>query len=292
MPRGLVGAPVERISVQRAMLAASVVACMSVGSADAQPIHDRIYQPSKLDLNLADLPAGSATINVVTADGLTLTGIDVPGRSDRPLVLIFHGNGSGADATAKWFAPLASRGYGLIVAEYRGYATNPGRPDEAGLAKDADAFYAYAKERANGRPVIVIGHSLGGGVAFGLATRQRLDALIAIATFTRLRDMAPKIARAFVQERYDNLAAVATLDEPWFLLHGTADEIVPAGMANKLHNAAVNARRRGASYVLTGATHHPDGTLLADVIDAVVAQLLGHTPTPLPPSVKSFPFGG
>lgn len=272
-------------------VAAVLVLAWSV-PAPAQSIHDRIYQPPLTPLSLAGLPGGAALTHVSTADGLSLTGIDIAGGPDRPVLLVLHGNGSGADATARWFAPLAARGYGLVLAEYRGYSANPGRPDERGLAADADAFLAHAKTIAGARRVIVIGHSLGGGVAFGLARRQRLDALVTIGTFTGLRAMAPKIARAFIGDRYDNLGAVPTLDEPFFLIHGTADETVPATMGNALHNAALTGQRQGASFVLVGADHHPDGALIADVIDTIAARLDGREPPALPPTVKVFPFGG
>ncbi|KQM77795.1 alpha/beta hydrolase [Sphingomonas sp. Leaf22] len=277
---------------EAALLFAFILSVTVASSASAQIFRDRIYRPPTHRLDMTNLPTEADAIHVKAADGTDLTGIEVRGRSDRPLVLIFHGNGSGADDTTRWFAPLADRGYGIIAAEYRGYSGNPGTPSEAGLAQDADAFYAYAKARSQGRPVLVIGHSLGGGVAFGLAMRQRLDALITIGVFTRLKAMAPKIARAFLADRYDNLAAVAALDEPWFLLHGTADDVVSTAMANELHNAAVRRRKSGASFALAGANHHPNGELVADIIDLLTAQSQGRTSMPLPPFVKTYPFGG
>jgi hypothetical protein len=141
------------------------------------------------------------------------------------------------------------------------------------------------------RRVIVVGHSLGGGVAFGLATRERLDALVTIGTFTRLRAMAPKIARAFIKDRYDNLAAVPALDEPFYLLHGTADDVVPAQLGNELHNAAVRAKRQGASFVLAGEGHAPDGAKVAVIVGAVAARLDRPDVALTPPAgVQLFPF--
>jgi hypothetical protein len=46
-----------------------------------------------------------------------------------------------------------------------------------------------------------------------LAGREKLDAVVTIGAFTRLREFVPKIARGFVSDRYDNLAAIAALDE-------------------------------------------------------------------------------
>lgn len=194
--------------------------------------------------------------------------------------------------TLDWFAPLATAGYGVVAAEYRGYSGNPGRADESGVGRDADTFYAEARRLAGRNRVIVVGHSLGGGVAFGLAMRQKLDALVTIGTFTGLRAMAPKIARAFIADRYDNLAAVPKLDEPYFLIHGLADDTVPAAMGQELHKAAFLAKRDGFSAVIRGAGHNPDGSAIAAIVEAIATRL-DHPDAaapPLPDTVKLIAF--
>ncbi|MES2021980.1 MAG: alpha/beta hydrolase [Pseudomonadota bacterium] len=259
----------------------------------SQSIHDRIYPAPTTPIATATLPAGAERVAVHTSDGLSITGAAIAAAPGKPTLLVFHGNGSSAMSTLDWFAPAIAKGYGVVAAEYRGYSGNPGRADEAGLAHDADAFYAEARRRAGGGRLIVVGHSLGGGVAFGLASRQKLDALVTIGTFTSLRAMVPKIARAFVSDRYDNLATVPTLDEPYFLIHGLADDTVPAAMGQELHKAAYAAKRPGFSLVIQGANHHPDGALLAAILEMIVAHL-DHpdaAPLALPDTVKMYGFG-
>jgi pimeloyl-ACP methyl ester carboxylesterase len=180
-----------------------------------------------------------------------------------------------------------------VAAEYRGYSRNPGRPDERGLGADADAFLALARQRAGEGPVWALGHSLGGGVAIGLARRAPLDALVTVGAFTRLRAMAPKVARAFVPDAYDNLAAVPRLTVPWILVHGNDDGTVPITEARTLHLAAGTARLRGGTFVVMGADHKPDGAVLLAVCDAVGRWLRdGAWPVAsLPEAAKLLPFG-
>lgn len=247
----------------------------------------RIYPAPKAPLTAAALPAGARLVTVTTRDSLALTGAEIPAKGDRPTLLVFHGNGSGAATVLTWFAPLIADGYGVVAAEYRGYSANPGKPDEPGLAADADAFFAEAQRLAGGHHLYVVGHSLGGGVAFGLAMRQKLDALITIGTFSRLRAMAPRIARAFLTDRYDNLADVPRLDEPYFLIHGTADDTVPASEGGLLVQAAHDAHNPGAWFRIAGASHHPDGKTIATIIESIDAHLdkPGQPEPPLPASV-------
>ncbi len=255
-----------------AILVAAPLACAA--PAHAGPINDRIYPAPKAALTLDGTPTGTAPITVVSRDGLSLTGLALPAQPGRPTLLVFHGNGSSATTLMRWFAPLAARGYGIVAAEYRGYSANPGKPSEPGLAADADAFFAYARGQRPTR-LIVVGHSLGGAVALGLANREKLDAVVTIGAFTQLREFVPKIARGFVSDHYDNLAAVAALDEPYFLIHGTSDETVPSQMGSALHGAAGKAHREGASFVIMGAGHAPTGEHLATIVEEINRHLDG-----------------
>lgn len=280
--------------IVRACAAAAVAASLVAATpAAAGPVHDRIYPAPTAPLALDGLPPAAALTSVRTGDGLTLQGILVPARAGMPTLLVFHGNGSSAADAARWLAPLAAAGYGFVAAEYRGYSGNPGRPDEQGLGADADAFLALARAQAREGPVWALGHSLGAGVAIGLARRAKLDALVTVGAFTRLRAMAPKAARAFVPNGYDNLAAVPRLDLPWILVHGSADATVPLGEARALHQAAGAAHLRGAAFVVMEAGHRPDGAILLDLCEAARGWLAtGEWPVAsLPAAAKLLPFG-
>ena len=276
-----------------AALCGAVLLLATTAPVLGQSIHDRMYPAPTAPIATATLPGAARLVRVTTADKLAIVGAEVAAQPGKPTLLVFHGNASSAMSTLDWFAPLIAQGYGVVAAEYRGYSGNPGRADEAGLARDADAFYEEARRIAKGSRVIVVGHSLGGGVAFGLASRHTLDALVTIGTFTDMRAMAPKIARAFISDRYDNLATVPKLDEPLFIIHGTADDTVPAQMGNALHNAAVDTKRKGFSLVIRGADHHPNSAMIATLIGVIAAHLDDPAAAlpPLPDTVKLYSFG-
>ncbi|MGB3724039.1 MAG: alpha/beta hydrolase [Pacificimonas sp.] len=226
-------------------------------------IRSMIYYPPTAPLSLTGLPSGARMVEVETADGLALKGVHVPGEAAQPLLLVFHGNAASADAQAAWFAPLAVAGYSLLSAEYRGYSGNPGEPSQEGLAKDADAYLARARALAGDAPVYVVGHSLGGGVAFDLSRRHRLDMLVTLSTFTSVVDMAPSWAGWLVPDKYDNRNAVAVSDVPLLILHGRDDGVVPFAHGEALARAADAAGRRHLFMPVAG-DHNPDvGDILA-----------------------------
>ena len=277
----------------KALACLTVIGALLLAAPASAQIHERIYPAPTAPLDLAGLPTGAVIDTVRTADGLTLKGLEIAPRDGKPTLLMFHGNGSSAATSMRWLAPLLTEGYGLVAAEYREYSGNPGRASEAGLAADADAFFARARVVSGGGKLIVVGHSLGGGVAFGLARRQKLDALVTIGTFTDLRTMAPAAARWMISDRYDNAGAIVTLDEPCYLVHGTADQVVPYVHGQALRAAGSKARKDGALFTVGGAGHGPDGAVLAMILRAVAAKTQGGgvMKVQLPPGVQLTPFG-
>jgi fermentation-respiration switch protein FrsA (DUF1100 family) len=274
-----------------AVVASSLV--LALGMDARAQIHERIYPAPTAPLSLTGLPAGAVFVTVTTADGVTLKGIEVAPRDGQPTFLMFHGNGSAASRSVEWLSPLIAEGYGVVAAEYREYSGNPGRASEKGLAADADAFYARARTVAGGGKLIVVGHSLGGGVALSLSRRQTLDALVTIGTFSSLTDMAPAFARPLLTDRYDNKGAVGALDEPYYLIHGDADDVVPFAQGQVLGRAAVAAHRQGAMFTVHGAGHAPDTPTLAAILRAVAAKTQangGPIEAQLPGSVALAPF--
>jgi fermentation-respiration switch protein FrsA (DUF1100 family) len=270
-----------------------LTAALSMGDVTAAQIHAGVYPAPTAPLSTADLPGKTAIDQVRTADGVMLKGIEIPPAAGKPTLLVFHGNESSAMETVRWFAPLLAEGYGIVAAEYRGYSGNPGNAGEAGLAADADAFYWRARTLAGTGRLIVVGHSLGGGVAFGLARRERLDALVTIGTFTSLAAMLPAEARTLTPDRYDNRAAVADLDEPYYEIHGTADDTVPYAQGQELARAATAAHKTGAAFSIEGAGHAPGGMALAMILRAIAAKLDNGATTvkvTLPLNVKVIPF--
>jgi uncharacterized protein len=274
--------------------ALSVALVLGIGSfATAGMVTSRIYPAPVAPLTLDGLPTAARFVEVTTVDSLTLKGILVPAKPGMPLLLVFHGNASSATKPIRWLAPLIEQGYGVLAAEYRGYSGMPGKPSEPGLERDAGAFAARARLEAKGAPLWLVGHSLGSGVALNLARRERFDTVVTIGAFTRIRAMTSGLARALVPDAYRNEDNVPHLPDAYILIHGTADDLVPAGMGNTLHAAATRAGRTGASVVMIGEGHQPDAHKLCAAFDAVRSwrETGQWNAAQLPADVKLVPFG-
>lgn len=240
-------------------------------------IRDRIYRPTALG-PAPEWVRAPAPVSVTTADGLTLKGLFwAPQGGQRDVTVYFHGNGGNLHRDGAYAEPLAGGGRGLLVASYRGYSGNPGRPTEAGLSADADAFIAEARSLLPpGGKLRLFGHSLGGAVALSAAARTDVDAVATLGTFTRIADLAPPVVRGVMPDRFDNRAAIARTRAPVTLFHGTDDAIVPFSAAAELKVASGG---RARTVALGGGGHHVP---MARLAPHVWAALDGRD---LPPSL-------
>lgn len=207
--------------------------------AKADIVRDRIYHP----VSLADTEVEFAgdpplPLQAVTADGLALAGYYwAPEAGNDRLVVVFHGRDYNQLVMARRAEALREGGHGVLIASYRGYGDNPGKPSEQGLFSDGEAWLAKARELNPEGRIYLFGFSLGGAVALELAARHEVTGVATLGAFTRLVDQVPALLRPLLPDRYDNLAAIARVAEPVVLLHGAKDEVVDPEAAVRLEQA-------------------------------------------------------
>ncbi len=185
------------------------------------------------------------------ADGTRLHGWYVPHESPRAHAVVFHGNGGNITLFADTLRILNRRhGLAVLVFDYRGYGRSEGKPSEKGILLDARAARDWLAEKAGIAPsdVVLMGQSLGGGVAVDLAAKDGARGLVLASTFTSL----PAAAKSHVPwlpvgsmmtMRLDSLAKIKDYHGPLLLSHGDADEVVPYEQGVALYNAAPGRKR-------------------------------------------------
>ena len=187
---------------------------------------------------------GARVIDYRSADGIDLRGALVPAADPAaPVAVYFHGNAESAAQNLPFAVDLAGRGIGVFLAEYRGFGGLEGEPTEDGLYADGDAA-VEAVQAAGVTPerLVLMGRSLGSGVATELAVRHPCALLVLISPYTSMVDMgriiAGPAATLAVPDRYDNLDKIARVRCPAVILHGTRDEVIPIRMGRALAAAA------------------------------------------------------
>ena len=218
---------------------------------------------------VAGLP-GAEVITLTTEDGETLRGWFVPPRDGRPVVLYFHGNGGSLENRAQRFATLTQTGDGLLAIDYRGYPGSSGSPSEAGLKRDADAAYAYlGRRQVPADRLVVVGESLGTGLAVAVAAAHPCAALVLDSPYSSIADVAAAQfpfapIRLILHDQFRSDLSIGRVTAPILMVHGTGDQEIPLRFAEKLYALAPEPKQLMR---IEGAGHLAMEYVLPQVMD-------------------------
>jgi len=164
-------------------------------------------------------------------------------------IVVFHGNAGTALDRGYYPRMLGALSHRVLLAEYPAYSGRKGELNEKNIVEDARATVRMAREQFGG-PVIVVGESLGCGVAAGVAADPRVpvDAVLLITPWTTLPDLAQKIyrflpARWLVRDKFDNLRNLRNFRGCVAVAVAENDEVIPVQLGLKLYAALTNEKR-------------------------------------------------
>lgn len=200
-------------------------------------------------------------VHFTSADGTKLHGWFVEHPQPRAVLLYCHGNGEHVAYNDELLAMMHNDlRVSIFAFDYRGYGRSEGQPIETGILEDAEAAQAWLAERT-GVPqneIVLMGRSIGGGVAVHLAAKNGARGLILESTFSSVPEAA---ARQFpwlpvhwmMKNRYDSLSKIGRYRGPLLQSHGDCDTLIPMEMGRKLFDAAIGPKE---FYCVSGGDHN------------------------------------
>ncbi len=184
--------------------------------------------------------------DVTTEDGLDLKSWFSAPKDGKPTLIFFHGNGHNISVRGPKAQPFLQEGYGVLLAEYRGYGGNPGSHSEEGFYKDARAQINWLADKhgITGKDLILYGESIGSGVAVQMATEYEAKALVLDAPFSSALDVAkfklffiPFVSR-ILKDKYLSDEKIVSIHTPVLVGVGGRDMVIPSRFGKKLFEAA------------------------------------------------------
>lgn len=115
------------------------------------------------------IPAGLAveTVSFRSGSGCTISGWLIKGPTNRPVVVLQHGVRADKRTLLSRAKFLAAAGYTVLMFDFQAHGESPGKIITFGYleSRDSQAAVEYIRHRFPGRPIGVIGVSLGGAAA-------------------------------------------------------------------------------------------------------------------------------
>ncbi len=195
-------------------------------------------------------------VRVAAADGAALApwcengqlrGYARTPANPRHIWFMCHGN-AGQAAHRAYVLPLLHADDALYVLEYPGYGLRPGSPGARAMNAAAADGYRAVRARHPGRPVRVLGESLGTGPASTLARESAPPEWIVLAApYEDLREVAAEKVGGittflFLYDDWDNRKALAGYRGRLDILAAAQDAVIPPHHAKSLADAIPGAR--------------------------------------------------
>ncbi len=174
-------------------------------------------------------------------------------NNEKALILYFHGNYMDIGYLDEIAEFLNQKNYSILAMDYRGYGLSQGEASEKNTYADAQMVYDYALENGyDSDNIIILGRSVGSGIATDLAVNNDAKSLVLISPFSSAYRVMTKYP-IFLFDKFNNAAKIDKVQEPLFIVHGTNDLVIPAWHSQILIDKHKGQHKR---LLIQGAGHN------------------------------------
>lgn len=213
------------------------------------------FQRSLIYFPQSGSPADRTAIITLPVDGGEVL-VTARRRSGAKALLYFGGN---AEDVAYSLPSLAAAfpDHAVYLLNYRGFGGSSGSPSEAALF--ADALALYDRIRKDHQDIVLVGRSLGSGVAVYLASHRPVARLVLVTPYDSLEDVAARHypffpVRWLLLDKFESSKYAKQVTAPTLVIAAEHDEIIPRASTRAL----VTRFRDGVATlkVIPGAGHN------------------------------------
>lgn len=171
-------------------------------------------------------------LNIKTVDGELLNGLLFKSDSSKGLIFYLHGNGGCIGTWGEIAKTYTNLNYDLFELDYRGYGKSTGKiSSQEQMFSDIQTAYDSLKCRYSEDKIIVLGYSLGTGLAAKLASTNYPKHLILQAPYYNIKYMMQKdfpiIPTFILKYKFETDTYIRRCKMPITIFHGDADKLIP-----------------------------------------------------------------
>ncbi len=189
-------------------------------------------------------------LHLSTAGGIPIVAVFgiAPGSVDAarcPTILYFYGNAGSVAWSQNEFDHMRELGANVMIPDLAGFGASGGKASEQNFYATADACWEYLAHRPGVDParIVVVGWSMGAGVAIDLAHRKSVAGVATFNAFTDLPSMAHQLfpwlpTSLLLKYRFDNLTKIREIRCPTLICNGDLDALIAPDMSDHLASAS------------------------------------------------------
>jgi hypothetical protein len=198
-------------------------------------------------------PDGTTLMTLQVGTGTSLVSTRPTASSDA--LIYFGGNAEDVSRNMPDFA-AAFPNDAIYLLHYPGYGGSRGSPSEQAIV--AAALALFDRVHAEHKNIVVIGRSLGSGVAIRVASLRPINRLVLVTPYDSLADVAahnyPFVpARWLLRDKFESWRYAPQVTAPTRMMVAEQDEIVPRASSERLRTRFKNGI---ASYVVIPGVGH------------------------------------
>ncbi len=157
----------------------------------------------------------------------------------QPLLIYYGGNGEEVSWNLWHWTQLSTSSF--LLMNYRGFGDSEGEPGERALFEDALALFDHMvdEHRIPAEHIVLVGRSLGSGVAAYVASQRRVAGLVLVTPFDSLvavgkRHLPFMPVDLLLKHRFDSVSRAPEIEAPVLAILAGQDQIVPPAHGQQL----------------------------------------------------------
>ncbi len=178
-------------------------------------------------------------INIVVEDSVHLNALLFKAKKSKGVVLYLHGNAGALHDWGKRAYLYLDNDYDVLFVDYRGYGKSNGTySNETQLVTDMQKVYDFLKASYPENKIVVLGYSLGSGLAAYIAANNHPKVLILEAPYYSWKSLisnqiAPIVPSFLIKYDIPTYQYLKSVDCPIQIFHGTRDNLIVAELNAK-----------------------------------------------------------
>ena len=170
-------------------------------------------------------------LNIPSFDAKKLNGLLFKTPNSKGLIFYLHGNAGSLDTWGSIAKNYTDLGYDIFILDYRGFGKSEGKIENQDQVYQ-DLTFAYNKliTKYDGNKVVIIGYSIGTGLATYLATIENPKKLILQAPYYNFIELSsgrvPLVPDFLKKFKFETDKYIVKVKSPIYIFHGNKDQVI------------------------------------------------------------------